>query len=257
MTNKIDVALMPTAFEAGRYAAPIVVVIDVLRASTTIVTALANGAKSVIPAAGVEEARATFAKMPADSTLLCGERGGYRVSGFHLGNSPLDYTEDVVGGKTLVFASTNGSKMLVRAREVVTDFGAGGTVLMAGFTNVSATLKRLRESGQDCILACSGREGDFSLEDTLCAGMIVEGLTRTGPFEATDAAKTARILYQNHADDLEGAVRDSFHGRYLAKEGMQRDLPVCAETDRHGVVVVWGDGGLIVEDLYTAGSVHN
>ena len=123
---QIRVSLIPSREGDGQYSAPVIVVIDVLRASTTIVTALAHGAKRILPVSSVPHARVRFAELSVGEALLCGEREGRRIEGFDLGNSPFEYTSERVKDKTLIFASTNGSKMLVRAEEMTSQISGGG-----------------------------------------------------------------------------------------------------------------------------------
>ncbi len=241
---QIRVALIPSFEGEGQYSIPVIVVIDVLRASTTIVTALAQGARQILPVSSIREARERFAEMPTGEALLCGEREGRLIEGFDLGNSPLEYTSARIEGKTLIFASTNGSRMLVQAGEMTSQIFGEGHVLMAGFVNLEAVIQRLQTSGQDCLIACSGREGGYSLEDAVCAGMIVDGLQASNSV-LDDAAKTTQILYRHYAGNLAGMIQDSFHGRYLKSIGMGNDLPVCAEVNQYVVVPVLKDGYIV------------
>lgn len=215
--------------------------IDVLRASTSIVTALANGAARIVPAASTEEALSVGSTVPAGRFLACGERNGLIIEGFDLGNSPAEYTADRVGGKVLAFASTNGSRMLVRAA------AGGGTVIVAGFVNAGAAAARMASGTEDVLLACSGRDGGFSLEDAVCAGMLaVRAAERAnGLCEWTDAARACVILYRRFADDLAGMAAGSEHGRYLTGLGLGNDIPACVAVDAFQTVPLLRGGALV------------
>jgi 2-phosphosulfolactate phosphatase len=239
---QIQVALVPSTWGEERRSVSIVV-IDVLRAATSIVEALAHGARRVMPVASVEEARIRHSEFPAGEVLLCGEREGRRIDGFDLGNSPVEYASDRIKNKTLIFASTNGSKMLARAGERISRMSEKGQVFMAGFVNMGAVVHRLQTQDRDCLIACSGRDGGFSLEDAACAGMIIDGLRPSNP-ALDDEAKTAQILYAHYSGSIESMIRDSFHGRYLQSIGMGEDLPVCASIDRFDIVPVLQNGYL-------------
>ena len=204
------------------------VVIDVLRATTTLTVALAHGAARVIPVAGIEQAFAWKAREP--SALLCGERDGLKVPGFDLGNSPEEYGEETVAGRTLVFASTNGS------RAMLASCGCGVRRLGA-FVNASAVVDALR--GQRFVrLMCAGREGRFALEDAVCAGWLCDALMARGARIEGDGARLARSLAPRDAAGICALLQGSASGRNLRALGpaFARDVEFCAGLDRIGRV---------------------
>ena len=198
------------------------VIIDVLRATSTLTRALANGAARVIEAATVDEAIVLGQRHPG--SLLCGEREGRIIPGFDLGNSPFEYTNERVAGKTLVFASTNGSQALRLA--------AGRTRILAAFVNLSAVVERLR-GAPEIVIVCSGKLGEPSIEDTACAGLLVRRLRDHGgePVGA-EAALAERDALPNEAAIRE-VVEGSEHGRYLWSLGAEfaSDVAWCASLD--------------------------
>ncbi len=203
-----------------------VVVIDVLRASTTIAQALSNGAKEIIPVTTVESAMKIVGNLFGDVTLLGGERQGKMIEGFNLGNSPSEYSEERVKGKSIVFSSTNGSLAMVKARYAK-------EMLLCGFVNISAVEKKLRELQRDFTILCSGSAGNFSLEDAVCAGMLIQKLqdsNGTG-VELGDAGAASVALYKNHSKSIYKMLVASEHGQYLAGIGFAEDLKPCAEVD--------------------------
>lgn len=206
----------------------VVVVIDVLRATSTIVAALMAGAREIIPAVATDEAVAIAHRLGTDRTILCGERGALKVQGFHLGNSPAEYTSDAVHGKTIVLTTTNGAAALVRARQAE-------TVFCGALLNANVVARRLAElQPEEIIFLCSGTNGQFSLEDTLAAGAIIAELAMLVPSELmtlTDSARTARILFDNLRDDLPGALSSTDHGRVLVELGLQEDISFCAQLN--------------------------
>ncbi len=203
-----------------------VVVIDVLRASTTIARALYNGAKEIIPVTTVEAAMKIVGNLSGAVTLLGGERNGKMIEGFNLGNSPLEYTEERVKGKSIVFSSTNGAQAMVKARHAK-------DMVLCGFVNLSVAVEFLQATDRDVTILCSGRAGDFSIEDTVCAGMLISKLMESvgKPIECGDAGNAAITLYKSVNKSIPKMLARSQHGQYLTEIGFGDDLRVCAEID--------------------------
>lgn len=204
-----------------------VVVIDVLRATSTIVAALMAGAREIIPAVATDEAVAIAHRLGTDRTILCGERGALKVQGFHLGNSPAEYTSDAVHGKTIVLTTTNGAAALVRARQAE-------VIFCGALLNANAVATRLAElQPEEIIMLCSGTNGQFSLEDTLAAGAIIAELSALVPsgLMLMDSARTARILFDDLRDDLPGVLSSTDHGRLLMDLGLEEDIRFCAQLN--------------------------
>lgn len=224
---QLDVVILPQAVDEAYFQNKIVVVVDVLRASTCIITAFAHGAGGLIALKEPDEVKKMAVQLWEQQPLLCGEREGVALPGFNLANSPSEYTQEQVAGKLLLYTSSNGSQLMVKARQ------AARTVI-ASFINQQAVVQLLRKAEESICIACSGREGAFSLEDTACAGMIVEGLKDTFPIN--DSAHMAHVLYQHHANDLHGLLVHSLHGKYLASLGLHEDLAFASQVDRYSVV---------------------
>lgn len=212
--------------------------IDVLRASTTIVTALANKAERVVPVADVEAAR-RLASAAGPTALLGGERGGVRIEGFDLGNSPLEYSADRVAGRTIVITTTNGTAALAAscgAREIL--IGA-----IVNCTAVAAAIRRLARDGDHVHLVCAGTDGCVSAEDVLAAGAILDtaGADRVGD-DIDPAAREALAAFRRIAASgdvptaLVAEFRRSPGGANLVALGMEADLPAAAAIDTLAVV---------------------
>jgi 2-phosphosulfolactate phosphatase len=229
---------MPPRATAGGVA----VVIDVLRASTTIATALAHGAVRVVPVRGLDDARACAAAL-GPGTLLGGERGGVRIAGFDFGNSPLEYSRERVDGRSLVITTTNGTAALDVcrvAREVVV--GA-----IVNRTAVAAAVRRLAASQgiTDVHLVCAGTDGEVTAEDLLAAGAILDAAARAGAADDLDPParaalerfrSTLRQVDVSPAAALAAAFATSPGGSNLIALGMVADLPACAAIDSLGTV---------------------
>jgi len=242
MSVKIEVYFASAQVDESHLRDKNVVVVDVLRTSTTIITALNNGAKEVIPTATVEAAVKIASGLFSETTLLCGERDGKTIEGFHLGNSPQEYTEEKVKGKTLVFNSTNGSLALAKGKYAC-------NLLVAGFVNISKVVEFLQRSNNDLSILCAGKLNAFCLEDTVCAGMLVSAIHEshllsrgeTGDIELSDAAIAAIQLYKSFGTDLLKMLQNTEHGKYLIGIGFGSDLEVCARVDTIPVLPVLED----------------
>ena len=200
------------------------VVIDVLRATTTLTVACAHGAARVIPVAGIEPAFARKAREP--SVLLCGERDGLKVPGFDIGNSPAEYGEETVAGRTLVFASTNGSRAMLAC-------AGAGVRLLGAFVNAAAVVESLA-GRRFVLLACAGKEGRFALEDAACAGWLCSRLAARGARIEGDGARLAAAIAPRDGAGVRALLQGSAHGRTLRALGgaFARDVEFCAELDR-------------------------
>ncbi|HIE98501.1 MAG TPA: 2-phosphosulfolactate phosphatase [Planctomycetes bacterium] len=231
MPRPIFVHFLPTLFEPDDVVGGIAVVVDILRASTTITHSLANGADCVIPCGTVEEALSARNDLPAGTCLLGGERGGVRIDGFDLSNSPDDYGPDVVKGKSIGFTTTNGTRALIRAEKA-------DQVLIGAFVNLSAVADRLRTSELPVHIVCAGTNGQITGEDVLFAGAVVNQLldSSAGDFETSDTARIALDHWRQESGNgsteaLEAALRRSKGGRNLIELGYDRDIATAANTD--------------------------
>jgi 2-phosphosulfolactate phosphatase len=213
------------------------VVFDILRATSTIVTALANGANAVVPVSEIPEALAYRRGHP--ECLLAGEREGLRIRAeltggvdFDLGNSPREFTNTNIRGKTIVLSTTNGSRALRACAHA-------RTILVGSFLNLSATADFLaRNVTADLLLVCSGTGKESSYEDVLGAGALVELLQPHFPAEhIADSAITALHIYQKHSDDLNGAVTHCRNGRRLMSlPELREDVAWCLQRNIYSLV---------------------
>jgi len=226
---KIDAYFTAAEVDPTVLAEATVVVVDVLRATTTVVEALANGARGIYPTASTEEAVKLAHSLGRDDTLLCGERKGAKVEGFDLGNSPHEFTREAVEGKRLVMSTTNGTRAFV--------VGQHGARLLAGaFTNLSAVANALR-SDPHVIVICAGRDDQFSLDDALCAGhLVAKVLDEAGEgHDLNDAASAARLLALSRKPTRR-FLAETWGGQALIEIGLGSDLDVCSDVDRHDLV---------------------
>jgi 2-phosphosulfolactate phosphatase len=227
----------------GATAGGIAVVIDVLRASTTMITALANGAVAILPRRSIEEARAAAANLPG--AILGGERAGVRIAGFDLGNSPTDYTTDRLAGRPVVMTTTNGTSAIAACHDAA-------EVLVGAIVNritVAAAARRLAVArGCDAIhIVCAGTDGEVTSEDVLAAGGILAAASHdpAARDDVLDASAHAALTTfgdlavgdrQGLEDRIIAAFRTSLGGRNLINVGMDADLATCAAIDSLAVV---------------------
>lgn len=201
------------------------VVIDVLRASTTIIQALQNGAREVIPVASVEFAVKVSGGMFGGQTLLGGERNTKKLEGFALGNSPLEYTQEVVGGKTIILFTTNGTKAIVKAK-------FSENLFVAAFTNLNAVANHLVKMDKDFEILCSGRGNHFSMEDVICAGKLIAEIQKLQKdIELTDAAKASMALSKSFAKSVLTMMKQTEHGKILIENNFNEDIKFCSRMN--------------------------
>ena len=241
----IRVHFLPELIAANSLAGTTCIVVDVLRATTTITAALSAGAREVLPLLTVDEARQAAGALPPDSFVLGGERSGGKIAGFDLGNSPAEYTPASVGGKTLVITTTNGTKALLHARH-------SQRVLLGSFVNLSAVC-RAAATGDRVDIVCAGTDGQITREDVLLAGAIMSRVTAEGATPANDQAIVAHDTWRHvsatHRDDLaalrhavQSELRNTQGGRNLIGMGLDDDLIAAGDIDRYTVVPEFNTG---------------
>lgn len=240
---RVDVALVPAGLVTQDSAGRTVVVIDVLRATTTICAALAHGARAVIPCASSDEAARLLHSVGPD-VLLAGERHALPIPGFHLGNSPGEMRAEVVSGKLVALATTNGTRAFLgvsQAAEVL----AGAAV---NFSAVVARVGGALAAGRDVLVVCAGREGRFGLDDAYAAGRLVQQLLGVAPAGTAlnDSAIAAMAVASALGDDWEAAFRRSAAAGDLDKVGLGVDVHAAAQVDALPVVPVLRDSRLVL-----------
>ena len=225
----VQVHLLPTLVQDGCLAGAVAVVVDVLRASTTIIHALGAGCTAVRPCAEVAEAMELAGQMRAGRVLLGGERDGVAPPGFDLGNSPREYIAKICRGCTLVLTTTNGTRALLRAAEAE-------RVLVAGFVNYSAVCEQLQQDQRPIHIICAGTGPAVALEDTLLAGALVDFLCDVVEVRLNDSARLAWDCFETHGRVLLGALELSQGGANLRRLGYDDDIRAAAQVDQFALV---------------------
>jgi len=240
---RIDAVFAPPAVAPALLTGRLVLVIDVLRASSTIAAALANGARNVVPLDSADEVVTRARQFERGDVRLAGERRMLPIPGFDMGNSPLEATREMVEGRTVLFTTTNGTAALLAvqgARDVI----VGSYV---NFAAVLALLNTAARSGVPITLVCAGRDRQFSLEDAACAGRFVAAVMEHVPgAELGDGAVACAALHARYGDGLAELFADSEHGRALREAGFAEDLTICGTIDAFPVIPVYQDRQLTV-----------
>ncbi|MBU1984725.1 2-phosphosulfolactate phosphatase [bacterium] len=215
------------------------IVVDVLRSSSTIATALLNGAREIIPVQTPAGAGELASHSGRKQCLLCGEREGRKIDGFDLGNSPLEYDAERVAGRTLIFSSTNGSNAVLRAR-------AADHVFVGGYNNFTAVAKRVLAEGKSVVVLCSGKLEQFAIEDFVCGGRFVNYFETRMRRDVVlnDGARAAALLHRHFDGSIESLLRSCNHGKFLTSLGCDEDIQYCARLDTHPVIPVFVEGKL-------------
>jgi 2-phosphosulfolactate phosphatase len=235
---RVDVFFGPHELTAADMTNRVVAVVDVLRASSTIAIALANDARAVVPLASSEEVVSRSKSLTRSEVKLAGERKSKAISGFDLGNSPLEYTKDVVEGKTIMITTTNGTAAILAVQ------GARDLVV-ASYVNFSAVLSMLGAAlrgGTDVTILCAGQDRRFALEDAACAGRFVQHITaKHTKAEINDAAHAAMLIDKKYGTNIKRMLKASAHGQALIEAGFEEDIAVCAGVDTYAVLPVYQD----------------
>ena len=230
----IEVCLSPELIHHHNLESKIVVVVDIFRATSCIVTGLANGVSAIRPVAEVEECKT----LGEQGYMTAGERGGIKVPEFDMGNSPFEYQSEKVKGKKIAISTTNGSQAIVKS-------AGAEEILIGAFLNLEAVSNHILQSKNDVIIHCSGWKGKVNLEDTLFAGALIDQCAEEMQ-ALEDAALLAHQLYVGNHENLFGLARQSSHAERLAGFGIEKDLEFCMTVDEYSVLPVLVGEELVV-----------
>lgn len=233
---RLDVFFTPAEVKPADVAGRVVAVVDVLRASTSIAVALANDARSVIPLESAEDAMTRSKQFERGEFILAGEQKMMPITGFGLGNSPQGFTAEAVSGQYVLITTTNGTRALLGVQ-------GARDIVVASYVNFSAVLAMLRAAARanaDITIVCAGNEGNFSLEDSACAGRYVRAIPkRLASVVLNDAAAASALIDRKYGDNVAKIFEESSHGQALAAAGFADDLAVAASVDSFPVVPIF------------------
>ncbi|MBA4313612.1 MAG: 2-phosphosulfolactate phosphatase [Chlorobiaceae bacterium] len=207
------------------------IVIDVLRASTTIATALQNGAKEIMPVGTIENAVKISGSLFGGVTLRAGERNSKMIEGFNLGNSPKEFTEDVVKAKSIIFFTTNGTTAIGKGKHAK-------NLVVAGFVNLSKVVEFFINLQEDIVILCAANENVFCIEDAVCAGRIINKMAGSAGIELVldDTGVACATLDKSFGKSILKMLKSTEHGKYLTEIGFADDLKICAALDSVQVI---------------------
>ncbi|MEG2290349.1 MAG: 2-phosphosulfolactate phosphatase family protein [Clostridium sp.] len=236
---KIDIMISAADIKPERLKGKVVVVIDVLRATTVMITAINNGCEKVIPVREIEDAL-HIANKNREYSLLGGEREGLKIEEFDFSNSPLDYTAEVVKGKTLIMTTSNGTRAIKNSEEA-------DRIFIAAMINGNAVAKKLVELNKDVVFINAGTNGEFSMDDFITSGYIINCIKSMGGSEhdLTDMAITSEYVYKGNPGII-SFVKDALHYKRLKDLGFYEDLRYCLTKDIVDIVPEYKAGEIIL-----------
>ncbi len=228
--NTIDVCLSPDLIHKYNLSGKIVVIVDILRATSCITTGLAVGVKSIVPVVSLEKCK----EMKSEGFFIAGERGGQKVDGFDIGNSPFSYMEPRFKGSNIAITTTNGTVAIEKSADA-------DLIIIGSFLNISAVAMYVMKFNLDVIVFCAGWKGRVSIEDTLFAGALAEKLEDSYE-SADDSVLLSKSLYQKEKNNLLQYVENAGHAKRLRKFNVIKDIEFCLSMDTYNVVPVIKNG---------------
>jgi 2-phosphosulfolactate phosphatase len=230
---KVEVCLTPELIHLFNLKGKIVVVTDILRATSCMTTGLASGVSQIKPVATLDECRA----LKKEGYFTAAERNGEKVEGFDIGNSPFSYMEERFKGKKIATTTTNGTLAITKST-------AADEIIIGSFLNLSAVMEYIIRTGKDVVIHCAGWKGNFSLEDTLFAGALAGQLQPA--YECTDDASLNSITsYRSAKDNLLQTILGSSHAKRLEKNNIKKDIGLCCTIDKYNVLPILKNGVLV------------
>ncbi len=230
--RKIEVCLTPELIHQYDLEGKIAVAVDIFRATSCMVSGIANGVADIYPVATVDECF----ELGKEGMIMAGERGGIKVDGFDIGNSPFDYMSDEVKGKSVVVSTTNGTRTILASLNA-------DEVLIGAFLNIGVLAEYLKNAQKDVVIHCAGWKGTVNLEDTLFAGALINLLIDQMEISG-DSALIAHQLYLANQDKLLEIARQSAHAQRLSGFGVAKDIEFCMTSNQYETIPVYVDGKL-------------
>jgi 2-phosphosulfolactate phosphatase len=232
--NSIEVCFSPELIHLHEVKGKIVVVVDIFRATSTMVAALASGVTGILPFADLEACRA----MQSEGYLIGGERNGLTAPGFEMGNSPVAYLSGAYQGRKLAMTTTNGTQAIEKSK-------GAAQILIGAFPNLQATVTYIQAQQLDVLVHCAGWKGRFNLEDSLYAGSLVKSLESTHKADE-DGALAMKSLFEREGHNLKGYLSQASHAKRLQNHGIESDIDFCLTLDLYQEVVKVDESGFLV-----------
>ncbi len=240
---KLNVLFSSSQVDELYFTGKTTVVIDALRAAANIITALSNGAREVVPVSSMEFAMKVSGSIFGGQTLLAGERNAAKIQGFNLGNSPAEFSQETVQGKSIILFTTNGSKAVVKAK-------FSENLFVGSFLNLKSVAEKLIELDKDVEIVCAGKNNGFSMEDSVCAGKLIsEIMDKKKDVELNDASRASLTLSRSIGDDILKMMLETEYGDLLVRNGFQRDIEYCANLNSLEIVPSYVSGSIKAPNL--------
>jgi 2-phosphosulfolactate phosphatase len=235
---KIDIIISADDMKESKIKDKIVVVIDIFRATSVIVTALSNGCKEVVPYLTIEETLEEARKFDRENYILGGERRAVKIEGFDLSNSPLEYTKNTVENKIVFLTTTNGTKTLTKST-------SAKRIFIGAMINAKAVAQKLMKINEDVVIINAGTNGNFSMDDYICSGYIInEMLKYDNNLELTDISRTANTIYEEHTDIM-SYVKQATHYLVMKSLGLDNDIEYCVKKSIIDIVPECKDNRIV------------
>ena len=232
---KVDIIISADDINKNKLENKTAVVIDMFRATSVITTALSNGCSEVVPFLTIEETKEYADTLNRDEYILGGERKAVKIEGFDLSNSPLEYTKEAVSGKRVLMTTTNGTRTLAKC-------GEAKRIFIAAMINGKAVAEKLSELNEDVIIVNAGTNGNFSMDDYICSGYIINEMIKIkNNIELTDIAKTANMIYENNTDII-SYVKEATHYSVMKSLELDNDIKYCIKKDIINIVPEYRNG---------------
>ena len=211
-----------------------VIIIDVLRATSVITTAIANGAQEVVAVKEIDEALS----LREEGCIMGGERKALKIEGFDLSNSPLEYTKEAIGGRKIIMTTSNGTNAISRAT-------SASEIIIGCMLNGKAVATHIASSSEDTVIACAGTKGQFSIDDFICAGKILHDIKEQCNAELDDMCSAALLAYEDHRGNVLEYVKHAAHYKYMLSIGLEDDIEYCFREDETDMVPVYQKGRIV------------
>jgi len=231
--GKIETCLSPELIHLYNIREKNIVIVDIFRATSTIISALANGVSQIIPFSNLEDCRA----MQSQGYIIAGERDGRKADGFELGNSPIAFLNGNYSGKKIAMTTTNGTLAIEKSKE------GANNIIIGSFLNLEALSQYLITKEQDVLILCAGWKGKFNLEDSLFAGALANGLKN---FFSTDCDTTIALenLYDCHKENLKKIISLASHTKRLQNENLEKDIDFCLIPNKYSTIGIFNQDSI-------------
>ena len=234
---KVDIIFTADEVSQEKTEGKICVVIDVLRATSVMITALHNGAEKIFPFKDIKIIQERCENLK--NIIKCGERNALKIDGFDLGNSPLEFTKEKVFGKDIYMSTTNGTKAVENSL-------SAEKIIICSFLNIKSISKKLLEYKKDVVIVCAGTNGKFSLDDTLCAGLIIKEMQKHTEIQMNDVLLAAVRISESH-EDIKDILKGSTHYERLLSLGFEKDMEHIFSLNKYSIVPEYKNGYISIK----------